>query len=169
MPAQVVNLNRCRLCDSDDIALYQVKNKDYICRSCNSKNKRKKYLANREKYIRAAKSRYDKTYYEYGSKKWASNTVVGLRYFDRRKLKFPVCDITVEDLLNIVALPCTYCGDSQDRIGVDRVDNSIGHIKTNLVPSCYSCNSVRMANWTHEEMKTIGSAIAKIKACRRKI
>ena len=66
---------------------------------------------------------------------------------------------------NIVYNKCIYCGDDKN-IGCDRIDNSIGHIKSNVVPCCYTCNVVRNNIFSVEEMKILGSVISKIKKKR---
>lgn len=39
---------------------------------------------------------------------------------------------------------CIYCGESDwTKLGVDRIDNSLPHIASNLNPCCRSCNSAR--------------------------
>lgn len=77
-----------------------------------------------------------------------------------------VCDMDIEWMAyNILTKPCVYCGDTF-RIGADRIDNSKGHTKDNVVPCCYECNCARNANFTHKEMFIIGKAIAKIKESR---
>lgn len=54
-----------------------------------------------------------------------------------------VCDIDIDWMIdNILTKPCCYCGDTR-RIGCDRIDNSIGHIKSNVVPCCIECNTAR--------------------------
>ena len=58
-----------------------------------------------------------------------------------------------------------YCGDTED-IGLDRIDNTKGHTKDNVVPCCYICNTTRGSNFTYEEMKIIGKTIKEIKRCR---
>lgn len=168
MEAKILKItNVCKECQSDDISLYNLKKSLYICKACDRKKKKERYLMNREAYLNQASARYKSADHSYGTKQWAIVTRAGLKHFDKKKNKYPVCDLKNDDLLSIIKNPCVYCGDSIDRIGVDRIDNEIGHIKTNLVPSCYSCNSVRMDHWTHEEMKVLGKAIAEIKARRR--
>ena len=61
--------------------------------------------------------------------------------------------------------PCFYCGDTED-VGLDRIDNSKGHTKDNVVPCCYSCNTARGNNFSFEEMKVLGKTIKEIKKCR---
>lgn len=70
-------------------------------------------------------------------------------------------------LENIAYKNCIYCGDTEN-IGCDRVDNSIGHTKTNVIPCCYTCNVVRNNLFTVEEMKELGKSIAIIKSKREK-
>lgn len=45
---------------------------------------------------------------------------------------------------NIFNQKCVYCGESDwTKLGCDRVDNSIGHIKSNVVCSCLHCNMIK--------------------------
>ncbi len=52
----------------------------------------------------------------------------------------------------IIKLPCSYCGGTEN-IGLDRIDNSIGHIESNVVPCCGFCNELRgdmpIKAWRH--------------------
>lgn len=78
-----------------------------------------------------------------------------------------VCDIDIDWMVeNIMTKPCVYCGDTK-RIGCDRIDNNIGHIKSNVVPCCYECNCARNNNFSHEEMIEIGKVIREIKSRRK--
>ena len=38
---------------------------------------------------------------------------------------------------------CTYCGETELRMTLDRIDNSQGHLKTNVVSACIRCNYMR--------------------------
>ena len=45
---------------------------------------------------------------------------------------------------NIFSKSCIYCGESNWRkLGCDRIDNSKGHIKENIVPCCLHCNMIK--------------------------
>lgn len=74
-------------------------------------------------------------------------------------------DLTREFVLEECKKPCIYCGDTK-RIGLDRIDNTKGHTKDNVVPCCYECNCARLDNFTHEEMLIIGKSIAEVKKNR---
>lgn len=78
-----------------------------------------------------------------------------------------VCDIDINWMINnILTKPCTYCGDVY-RIGCDRIDNSKGHTKDNVVPCCIECNTARNNYFTYEEMKRLGQTIREIKNNRK--
>lgn len=68
---------------------------------------------------------------------------------------------------NILLKPCIYCGDTH-RIGCDRIDNTLGHTKNNVVPCCIECNTARNNYFTYDEMRLLGITISKIKAARPK-
>ena len=52
--------------------------------------------------------------------------------------------ISIEEFESIVRQPCIYCGENEKRIGIDRVDNSVGYTKKNSVPCCKICNRMKM-------------------------
>ncbi len=76
------------------------------------------------------------------------------------------CDIDIENMRKLVRGTCTYCG-HDERIGLDRIDNSIGHTASNVVPCCYECNCARNDNFTHEEMLVIGESIKTVRKNRK--
>lgn len=77
-----------------------------------------------------------------------------------------ICDIDIDWMLgNIIHKPCVYCGDTH-LIGCDRIDNSKGHLKTNVVPCCCSCNKARGDSFSYEEMLVLGNTIKQIKSNR---
>ncbi len=83
-----------------------------------------------------------------------------------KKMGVSICDMDIEWMvLHILTKPCIYCGDTY-RIGADRIDNTEGHTKANVVPCCYECNCARNANFSFEEMRILGKTIEKIKQSR---
>lgn len=86
-------------------------------------------------------------------------------YKYRDKTKNLENDLDLEFVKNLIKNPCIYCGDTEN-IGLDRIDNSKGHTKNNVIPCCYICNCARMNNFSFEEMKILGKAIREIKLCR---
>lgn len=59
------------------------------------------------------------------------------------KLKGRGNDLDRTFIREIISKPCTYCGESKLRRTLDRIDNSIGHIRTNVVSACIRCNYIR--------------------------
>ena len=51
-------------------------------------------------------------------------------------------DLSSKDVKLLICQPCFWCGKDGENIGLDRKDNSIGHTKTNIIPSCYKCNMI---------------------------
>lgn len=70
-------------------------------------------------------------------------------------------DVDVEFMLEMKRLPCTYCG--HESTGLDRINNNLGHVKSNCLPCCRECNSARNFHFTTNEMKIIGEAIRLVK------
>jgi hypothetical protein len=84
------------------------------------------------------------------------------RSFDeKRNLHF--C-LTEDCIKNALHSPCQYCGFPST--GLDRLNNDEGHTDKNCIPCCYECNTARMNNFSHEEMKILGLAIKQIKEIR---
>ena len=53
-------------------------------------------------------------------------------------------DISIKEFENIVNKPCIYCGESEKRRGVDRIDNTIGYTIENSAPCCKICNRMKL-------------------------
>jgi len=117
----------CRLCGGDpkpksEFYIVRVKGgKEYArteCRECTDRTTRAYHRNNRDRHILNNSRRADRT--------------LGLQG-----------DLTREKILEMIASPCHYCGDKNNRMGVDRVENSIGHMLTNCVPCCIRCNMLK--------------------------
>lgn len=95
----------------------------------------------------------------------ASKMISSYRMKDnRRRLETNITtDWMIENILN---KSCVYCGTS-DKIGCDRIDNSVGHVINNVVPCCVSCNTTRNDNYSFDEMIILGETIKLIKAKRQ--
>jgi hypothetical protein len=50
-------------------------------------------------------------------------------------------DLTLDFISMSINKGCLYCGETTiARLGLDRIDNSIGHLQMNVVPCCRLCN-----------------------------
>lgn len=54
-----------------------------------------------------------------------------------------VWELSYDFFLSLWQKPCFYCGKDMEYIGIDRKDNAIGYIETNVVPCCFSCNRMK--------------------------
>ena len=52
--------------------------------------------------------------------------------------------ISLEDLIGLWGLPCTYCGKPIETVGIDRIDNSKGYTKDNITSCCKVCNRMKL-------------------------
>lgn len=67
-------------------------------------------------------------------------------------------DLTIEFIRNLIDPGCSYCGETQIRMGLDRIDNALGHIKANVVAACMRCNYLRR-DMPHEAWMMLVPAI----------
>jgi len=66
--------------------------------------------------------------------------------FDSRKIdkkKNRENDIDRPFVSELISKPCFYCEDTETKMTLDRINNTIGHIKTNVVQCCVRCNYTR--------------------------
>lgn len=96
----------------------------------------------------------------------------------RRRVKEEktISDVSFEDYLGFTKISnCTYCEDlipweeysiNMSGFFLDRKDNCVDHIKSNLVVCCKICNFTKRDEFSFEEFKLIGKAIKIIKQKR---
>jgi len=53
-------------------------------------------------------------------------------------------NLTFQDFKTLTSQPCSYCGDSQGLIGIDRIDSQKGYNKNNCTPACKYCNLMKL-------------------------
>lgn len=53
------------------------------------------------------------------------------------------CDLNKDVVETLIASPCTYCGDTDSIKTLDRIDNAVGHLLSNVVCSCIRCNMIK--------------------------
>lgn len=52
-------------------------------------------------------------------------------------------NLTREVVETLISDGCYYCGETKLKMTLDRRDNSIGHLTSNVVPCCIRCNYIR--------------------------
>jgi len=54
-------------------------------------------------------------------------------------------ELSFKQFCEVIDNPCVYCGETEERIGVDRIDNSVGYTLENSAPCCKICNFMKRA------------------------
>jgi hypothetical protein len=67
-------------------------------------------------------------------------------------------DLTTEFIKELLDSSCVYCGTTAF-IQIDRKDNLIGYIQSNVVPACKRCNIVKNMYLSYDEMMTVAKAL----------
>lgn len=134
--------------DRSNISKKQANKQDRKLIECKERERRRK--------------RNSEWYKKYRKTKKGRVTVLLTQYKKRKG-----SDYTVKELMEQLDLPCFYCGTIDDKRGLDRIDNSLGHTKANTVSACWTCNRVRGSDFTQQEMLIIGPVVRKILNDRR--
>jgi hypothetical protein len=66
----------------------------------------------------------------------------GYRKTDRASGLGPT-DLSYDIIEDLIRNPCFYCDETEITMTLDRIDNTIGHIRSNVVPACFRCNMLR--------------------------
>jgi hypothetical protein len=155
----------CNKCNSSKDEIKDFHPRLNYCKSCRAEQKRINRINNieaikaKDKEYRKkehVKERIKKYHYVYDNtpvrtfKKYLSNA-------QRRNIEF---SLTLEDFEFYWQNPCYYCNSPIKSIGLDRVDNSIGYIKTNIVPCCWICNNAK-SNADNDRLIKIADGIKK--------
>ncbi len=130
------------------------------CKNCRGRRYRERYASNSEMKEKRIKI-YNSTK---GTLRYRVVKIYNsFKKTDLKKKRFNNLD--KKFIKKTISYPCTYCGDT-NKVSLDRIDNSFGHIKSNVVPCCKECNTARNINFTFEEMLIIGQSIKRIKEAR---
>jgi hypothetical protein len=112
-----------------------------ICRKCDGKERAKRY--SKKPRSRGRKDRINAKI----RNKLKNN--IDLDFFlyktsrKNDKIKGRDNNLTREFIKAMISKPCKYCSKSYARMGLDRINNKIGHLQTNVVTCCIRCNYIR--------------------------
>jgi hypothetical protein len=76
------------------------------------------------------------------------------------KINFYI-ELIIEGLCHYCLGPLSPCG-----IGLDRVNNELGHLCYNVVPCCGSCNALKRDYYSYKEMMLLSPALREIRRLR---
>jgi hypothetical protein len=112
-----------------------------ICRLCDGKGRGARYKKTPKSLERKSRIR-EKILVKRGDPGFADKWILtDSKQNDKRKGRQN--DLTREFIRSELSKGCSYCGDAQCRMTLDRIDNSIGHLQSNVVPACLRCNYIR--------------------------
>lgn len=81
------------------------------------------------------------------------------KYRQSAKVRSLSFDLSLEEFASFWQKPCTYCGDSIQTIGIDRLDSSIGYNIHNCTSCCAVCNRMKLDHtfgfWINHMKKVI--------------
>lgn len=67
-----------------------------------------------------------------------------LQYHKNARAKNLQFELEESDFQNWHKMPCYYCGDIPDKVGVGRKNNLLGYVSENCVPCCSTCNFAKL-------------------------
>ena len=123
--------------------------------------RQRKYFTEDER--KAARKAYDAAYYsEHKEERAAYNTAhpeyhLLKHYRNTDKKHHRDNDLTPEFVRDMIYKPCHYCGSMAEvgYNGLDRKDSSLGHLQSNCVPCCPTCNKKKRTKDYEVFMKEI--------------
>lgn len=143
--------------------------KRHACRECIRKYKKQYSTANcpsnspEEKRKRSARDAAIESY-KRGIKQYTSLFVFQSSNSADKKLKREN-NLTLDFVKELLGPhECMYCGDTEVKVTLDRIDNTLGHLKTNVNPACVRCNGIR-GNMPYEAWMEL---VPKIREIREK-
>lgn len=87
----------------------------------------------------------------------AINIINDIKYKARKRNK--LWELTHGEAFKLITSSCNYCNFKpswpENRVGIDRVNNSIGYELSNCVPCCSTCNSAKGELSTQEFLNWI--------------
>jgi hypothetical protein len=135
----------------------------YECRNCHRERKKGR---DRRKERWNALSPEQRTIRVARMKRWSQSQKGRAVHLRKAYQRIDSCDLTTEEILLLITAPCVYCGTTTYNRGLDRIDNTLPHIKGNVQTACTDCNLVRGNRFTVEEMHLLGRVISDIKNAR---
>ncbi len=124
----------CGRCGSSDMRYYA--DERWRCAECRRRRSRHVYHdgeRERDRQRRAAQA--------FRQANVPRTILVDSRRWDKRRgLDNDLTAFWIEERLRA---GCCYCGETQIRMTLDRIDNALGHLMQNCVAACVRCNYVR--------------------------
>ncbi len=115
----------------------------------------KQWYQNNKDLIKSKSRKYYRSHLNEVRAYWRTPSYRYKRYQVVSKKKNRIFTLSLEEFTVLTAQRCFYCSEfstEKENTGLDRVNNDIGYILTNVVPCCFDCNIMK-AGLTIEEFK----------------
>jgi len=130
-----IRRNRCKECGGSNICSHG--KRVGVCSLCGPVGVYKQYVANEKRQVKRQRQ---------CSICHPAAVYSAYRSDERRHFGLPEGFMTLETFCRMVKLPCRWCGRTPEQangMGVDRRDNGLPHLETNIAPCCAECNYAR--------------------------
>ncbi len=111
------------------------------CKKCHNRRASARTQARRKTDIGRERERVKSRHRRKDPTKLSRFILEDSRKSDRRAGR--TCDLTREFIEGLIVPGCLYCGETQLRMTLDRIDNSLGHTQVNVNAACIRCNYLR--------------------------
>ena len=139
----------CKSCDTpkllEQMCSFKSRGKTYfrhLCKSCRNAVDRERSASNPERR-RVNNARRCRDDFELRRDIARQHLVIWRDSRANDKKKGRENNVTREFIAALIENGCSYCGEAEIRMSLDRIDNSVGHLQGNVVAACIRCNLVR--------------------------
>jgi hypothetical protein len=130
-----------------------------VCKGCHAEKRRKQYIVDSEIVLARNKIYRETNKDKINEHRKRTKYVYKKRYTSLKsqaKNRGLEVGLNFEEYEKIAKNPCHYCNDEFGEAtraggGLDRLDNSIGYMKGNVVSCCRICNSLKLNIFTEQE------------------
>ena len=140
-----MNCSRCDRINLTEKDFYKTQSGGLFsyCKICHNKRSAKNRKISRQRPENKAKDNKKKKLKRQDPAKRANVIAVDTRASDKKFNR--EYNLTVDIIRSLINRPCSYCGESELQMTLDRINNEIGHIESNVVSACIRCNLIRKA------------------------
>lgn len=157
----------CNGCDLELPATLEIFGRDssrkggiaYECRKCQSE-RNKGRDRRRERWVHMTPEQKERK--KALARKYGKTLRGRAIYLRKAYQRIDSCDLSVDEVMDIIEKPCVHCGTTDLNRGLDRIDNNLPHTRDNVSPSCAPCNFARGDRFSFEEMQKIGAVIRQV-------
>ena len=135
----------CRVCNNPGQfrinIIHGISTLTNVCRTCFNKRQWKKL-----KGTTRLKEKYERANLRTREKRFTLEGVTSFIFLSSRKADKKTGrenDLTKQFIRELITRECSYCGETKIRMTLDRIDNKVGHIQSNVNSSCIRCNYLR--------------------------